>query len=251
MIVTYHAIEKPSEETGNELYCVSLEKFKEQIEHIRETKDEGRGTRDDLRGTPYAVRITKDEGRCATITFDDGDNTNYTHAYPVLKEKGLKAYFFILVGKVEESGYMNWQQIKELQDAGMTIGSHGMSHRILTVLSEKEMDYELKDSKKILEQQLGNEVKYFSIPRGFCNKKVIVKAKEAGYQAVFTSNPSDNNGFLFGRIAIKANWNTDYFTRVINHGYPLKDRIEEWLKDFFKALLGTNNYERIRSNLLK
>jgi peptidoglycan/xylan/chitin deacetylase (PgdA/CDA1 family) len=251
MILTYHAIEKAAAEKGNELYCVSLEKFKEQIEYIRRTRDEGRGTKDDLRGTHNEGRGTKDGGRYATITFDDGDITNYTYAYPVLKESGLKAYFFILVSKVATEGYMNWQQIKELRDAGMTIGSHGMMHRILTLLNEKELDYEIKDSKKILEDNLGQAVEYFSIPRGFYNHKVIAKTKEAGYKIVFTSNPGDNSGFLFGRIAVKANWDLDYFTRVINNGYPLKDRIEEWLKGAFKALLGANSYDRLRSKLLK
>ena len=126
-----------------------------------------------------------------------------------------------------------------------------MSHRILNTLSSKELDYELSESKKLLEQQLGGEIKYFSIPRGFCNKRVVEKAKRVGYESVFTSNPSDNDGFLFGRIAIKSNWDIDYFTRVITHGYPLKDRIEEWMKDFFKGIFGANTYDRIRNKLLK
>ncbi len=231
-ILTYHAIEKPVDEKGNELYCVSLEKFKEQIEH--------------LRSTPYAVRDTN-----PIITFDDGDITNYTHAYPILKDKGLKAYFFIIVGKVGESGYMNWQHIKELRDAGMTICSHGMTHCILTVLKEKELDYELMESKKILEDNLGQPVEYFSVPRGFYDHKVIRKTQEAGYKTVFTSNPGDNNGFLVGRITVKSNWDSAKFDRVINNGLSLTDLIEEFIKNLLKKLFGAGNYDKLRNNLIK
>jgi len=97
---------------------------------------------------------------------------------------------------------MSWQQIKELRNAGMIIGSHGMTHRILTVLNEKELDYELGESKKILENELGSEINNLSIPRGFCNKKVIEKAKKLQYQTIFTSNPEDNNDFLLDEISI-------------------------------------------------
>ena len=251
-ILTYHAIEKPAAETGNDLYCVSLNKFKEQMEAIK------------LRRTPLKsdaiqthIKLSdklsrwREQSLEVKITFDDGDITNYTQVLPVLKEMGLKAHFFILVGKIGQNGYMNWQQIKELRSAGMTIGSHGMSHRILTVLKEKELNYELGESKTILEKELGSEIKELSIPRGFCNKNVIAKAKKVGYQKIYTSNPDDKNGFLIGRIAVKASWNMDYFTRVINHGYPLKDRVEEWLKENLKAIFGANAYDRIRNKLLK
>jgi len=232
MILTYHAIEKAGAEAGNELYCVSLEKFRWQIEY--------------LHGTRYTVHGTN-----PTVTFDDGDITNHTHAYPVLKEKGLKAHFFILSGKVGENGYMNWQQIRELRDAGMTIGSHGMSHRILTVLSEKELDYELRESKKILEDNLGQPVEYFSIPRGFYDHKVIRKTQEAGYKTVFTSNPEDNSSFLLGRITIKSSWDLAKFERVINNGLSFTDLAEEFIKNLLKKLFGAGNYDKVRNNLLK
>ena len=229
----YHTIGPYSnKEIGAELYCVSEEKFKEQMR--------------------YLAGVTETPGHQVTIiTFDDGDITNYTHAYPVLKEKGLKAHFFILVGKVGESGYMNWQQIKELWNAGMAIGSHGMTHRILTVLSEKEMDYELRESRRILERQLDSEIKYLSIPRGFCNKKVIKKTKEAGYKTVFTSNPGDDDGFLRGRIAVKANWDLAKFTRVVNNGLSFADLAEEFIKNLLKKLFGAGNYDKLRNHLLK
>ncbi len=223
-IITYHSIEKPLDEAGNELYCVPMEEFKAQMDIVNSK---------------------------AKLTFDDGDITNYTYAYPVLKEKGMKAYFFILVSKVGEPGYMAWQQIKELRDAGMTIGSHGMMHRILTILSENELDYELKDSKKILEDNLQQPIEYLSLPRGFYDHKVIAKAKEAGYKAAFSSNPEDEDDFLHGRIAVKAYWNLAKFTKIVNNGLPFTETAEESIKNLAKKILGAEKYDKIRSKIIK
>ena len=71
-------------------------------------------------------------------TFDDGLLDQYTHAYPMFKEAGLKATFFVIAGKVgDPNGYrskaerntplMTWEQIKEMSDGGMEIGSHSFS----------------------------------------------------------------------------------------------------------------------------
>lgn len=232
----YHSIGSQSNgEIGAELYCVSVENFRRQMEYISRTSKLGTG--------PF--------GDSPLITFDDGDISDYRYAYPILKELGLKGYFFILVSKVGTTGYMGWQQIRKLKDAGMVIGSHGMSHRILTELEDKELTYELSESKKILEKNLEQTVDYFSIPRGFHSKKVINKAKEAGYKAVFTSNPKDTDEFKVGRIPVKGNWNLEHFITIVNNGLSFKDKTEELLKNSTKKILGTKNYDRLRTRILK
>jgi len=233
-ILMYHSIgETPKQEPGAEFYCVPEDKFRQQMKYIV---------------TQNAK--SKTQNGSIAITFDDGDITNYERAYPVLKELGLKAYFFILVSKVGAAGYMNWEQIKELRDAGMFIGSHGMTHRILTELKDGDLDYEIKDSKKFLEDNLYQPVEYFSVPRGFYNKRIIEKVKEAGYKGVFTSNPNDNNGFLLGRIAVRGDWDLDYFVKVINNGSSIRDNIGEKLKKSAKRILGAKNYDKVRTVIL-
>jgi len=223
----YHSIGNEGiTDLGAERYAVSLENFRKQVEFI--------------------VR-----GQDLQITFDDGDVTNYKYAFPILKELKLSAYFFIIVSKIGSSGFMNWEQIKTLKNEGMIIGSHGMTHKILTGLNEGDLDYELRISKKVLEEQLRCDVNYFSIPRGFYNINVIEGVKNNGYKAVFTSNYKDHDGFKIGRIAIKADWDLEYFTKVINDGLSLKDKAKELIKNSSKMLLGTNNYDRLRTRILK
>jgi len=231
-ILMYHSIgEKQNGEVGAGIYYVSIDKFKEQIECI-------------------SAQVHKCSSVKIELTFDDGLLDNYTNAYPILKGFGMKAYFFILAGMIGKKGYMNWQQIEELKNAGMIIGSHGLTHKILTEMSDMELDEELKGSKEVLEDYLGCDIDYFSIPRGFYNSKIIDKAKKAGYKRVFSSKPSDNNGFVFGRIPVKSSWNIAYFKRVLNSGLSFKDRAGELVKNSSKKLLGARNYDRMRTGVL-
>lgn len=133
----------------------------------------------------------------------------------------------------------------------MIIGSHGFTHRILTNLSQTELIYELKESKRLIEKNLGQKIEYFSVPRGFYNQRITKVAKEVGYKAVFTSNPKDNDGFRFGRIAVRRNWDLEYFKKVINSGLSLKHKVQEAVKSSFKKILGAKNYYRIREIILK
>lgn len=243
-ILMYHSIGSPgSSEVGAGLYCVPVEKFREQVLWVSE-----------LAG--YRVNEFNPSTRqpvnppTILLTFDDGLLDNYTNAYPILKELGLTAYFFILVSKVGARGYMNWEQIRRLRDAGMTVGSHGMTHKILSGLNERDLDYELRISKKTLEDELKCAIDYFSVPRGFYNNEIIKQAKNNGYKAVFTSNPKDNDGFKFGRIPIKGNWELDYFIKVINNGFSLKDKTEMLVRNSAKRILGAKNYDRVRTIIL-
>ena len=232
-ILMYHSIGGGgSSEVGAELYGVSVEKFREQMDYLAHSSQL----------TAHSQII---------ITLDDGLLTNYTNALPILKEFGLKVYFFILVGKVGAGGYMNWEQIRQLKDAGMVIGSHGMTHRFLTELKDKDLDYELRESKKILEDNLGCAVDYFSVPRGFCDERVIGKAKKVGYKAVFTSNPKDNDGFKFGRIPVKSDWEFKYFCKVLSNGLSTSDRLKESFKSCSKNILGAKKYDWLRTKILK
>lgn len=227
LVLAYHSVgEHPIKEIGAGLYSVPLEKFRGQMEHICNKT-----------GT-----VPKGDCPCFTITFDDGDITNYLNVFPILKKLGLKAYFFIIGERIGTDGYMNWNQIKELQDAGMIIGSHGMTHRILTELRDDELDYELVESKKILEENLKTKIDYFSIPRGFCNKKIIDKAMSAGYKTIFTS---DN------RIVIRPGWSSNHFMRVIDNGYLFQDKVEDVIKNSLRGMLGVKNYDRLRTIILR
>lgn len=227
-ILMYHYIGDGSNgEIGAQKYTVSLEKFRQQM-----------------------MLVSQMPAGKITVSFDDGDESNYQAAYPILKEFGLTGYFFVLAGKIGQKGFLTVEQIKEMHDARMVIGSHGMTHRILNPLTSAEIEHEVAGSKLDLEKKLHFRVDYFSIPRGFYNSKVLMYARMAGYKKVFTSDIGGDDGFRCGRIAVKADWSLEKFKYVVEHGLPWQDKVVENIKGTCKSILGASGYDAFRSRVL-
>jgi peptidoglycan/xylan/chitin deacetylase (PgdA/CDA1 family) len=249
IVLMYHSISSgpltmpPERETGAELYSVSLENFKAQMSWL---KDKG--------FTPVIFETFRsaDQTKPVIITFDDGEMNSFQQAYPVLKEFGWKAYFFIIVKRIGKDGYMGFKEIKELHQAGMVIGSHGLSHEILTDLLDSQMEEELRASKKNLEINLGAPIDTISIPRGFCNEKILQTAYKLGYKTIFVSDkPAKINPGCFGRIAIKSNWSLERFDLGLKGKTPLIEKGTDAVKKTLKTLLREKGYNWVRSILIK
>jgi peptidoglycan/xylan/chitin deacetylase (PgdA/CDA1 family) len=87
------------------------------------------------------------------LGFDDGWKSQITYSKPILDKYGFKASFFIVCNYVNSGniGRMNWQDIAALQKDGMDIESHSMSHTpYLSILPQKQLDYEIGGSKQCL-----------------------------------------------------------------------------------------------------
>lgn len=140
------------------------------------------------------MKLTTD---AAIISFDDGDLSIYGLAYPLLREYGIKATFFIIAGFVGETGYMNWAQIRELATyrdpmigSLFTIGSHGMDHAYMGELSPDRISEELVDSKSQIEKNTGVSVSILALPFGSGTGSSLIGdlAIKAGYKAIRTSD---------------------------------------------------------------
>ena len=122
------------------------------------------------------------------ITFDDGVMDQYQNALPILKKYGYPATFFIKLNNVGEGkGGMNYQMLRELVSAKMTIGSHSMNHDNMAHMDEAQLKYELTQSKSILEKNLNIKVEYFSFPGGAFSDQTISETAKAGYKMAFTT----------------------------------------------------------------
>lgn len=121
--------------------------------------------------------------RPIVLTFDDGYRDHYTHAYPILREEGFVGTFFVFTDPVEErnTAYLTWEQIMEMQAAGMEIGAHTLSHASLPGMQYEKIWEELILSRYILEQRLGREVRTLAYPYGRFDPVVAHLAREAGY----------------------------------------------------------------------
>jgi len=88
--------------------------------------------------------------------------------------------------------YLSEDEIKEMLENNMDFGSHGYSHYWLSHLDQKELESELKKSKKFLDRiNVKKENRTFCYPYGDYNKTIVSKIEEMGYKLAFTTNVSD------------------------------------------------------------
>ncbi len=93
---------------------------------------------------------TTSSEKLAAITFDDGYEDVYTHAFPVLKGLSVSATAFVITSSVGKPGFVTWEQLIELQEAGRAIGSHTVSHADLKMLTPESIKNELAQAQHIL-----------------------------------------------------------------------------------------------------
>mgnify|MGYP002347770570 CR=1 FL=1 len=124
--------------------------------------------------------------KAVILTFDDGYKDAYEQAYPILKKYGFIGVFYIIAGSVGDGAYMSWDQIKELHQNGMIIGSHTISHPDLRNISDTELVSQLAGSRSLIKDNTGIVTTDFCYPAGKYNETVIQKLQELGYQTATT-----------------------------------------------------------------
>ena len=97
---------------------------------------------------------------------------------------------------------LSWDQAREMESGGIEIGSHTVSHPILTKVSETVLRAELNESKARLEAELGHAVKLFCYPNGNYDARVRHAVEEAGYSCAMTVEPGLNDS-LSDTLALK------------------------------------------------
>jgi peptidoglycan/xylan/chitin deacetylase (PgdA/CDA1 family) len=137
------------------------------------------------------------------VTFDDGYADVHEYALPVLQKYSIHPTLFMLTGLAdgnprvirrmamleriapEEVKGLTWSQIVEMRQARWEIGSHTITHVDLGAADPVEVLQELKDSKAILEDRLGEPVTQFAYPFGkpkhHVNPATMRMAAESGY----------------------------------------------------------------------
>lgn len=132
------------------------------------------------------IKAGKLPEKSVILTFDDGAADVYTHAWPLLKQYGVKATVNIMTG-VRGENWLSAEQIKEMHaDGSIEFQSHTRYHAYLTRVSETEAREELATSKAYLEELIGDPVTVIAYPFGLYSDRIIAIAKELGYRAGIT-----------------------------------------------------------------
>lgn len=120
------------------------------------------------------------------LTFDDGYDDAYEFAFQMLKARGMVGTFFVTTDFVGRPGYLTWAQIGEMAEADMEIAAHSSNHADFTTISPNELRRQLVEPKRILEERLGQPVRFLAYPAGKYNPSVMAASRAAGYTAAVT-----------------------------------------------------------------
>jgi len=196
------------------------------------------------------------------VTFDDGFLSTIENAVPELVQRRIPATFFVIAGllgtvpgwteygqdSVGEEIVATAERLRQLPCDLITIGSHTMTHPLLTSLPEGEAKVELSASRAELEKLLNRDVKLFSFPYGALNERLIELCREIGYERVFTILPilafTDPEEFVTGRIAVNpTDWELEFRLKILG-AYRWLPRVFAWKR----KLLGRDFHERPKAS---
>ena len=189
------------------------------------------------------------------LSFDDGHRSDYSVVFPRLQERGWPGCFFIVAGLVGESGMLGWRELREMAAAGMEIGSHSLTHPFLHRSSPDEIRHEFGESKRILEDGLGQEVTLASLPRGSAAPGMGALMAALGYRAFCTSEPGlvtpASDALALPRIAIKQRTSPGFVAQVMaGRTLTLATlRSSHAIKRVGKSLVGAERWWRVRGAL--
>jgi peptidoglycan/xylan/chitin deacetylase (PgdA/CDA1 family) len=146
------------------------------------------------RGRPVVSLAVLAGGRCpdgaVALTFDDGCASDATVAGPLLRSLGFPAAFFVNPARVGLESRASWDQLRALAGEGFAIGSHGLDHSLFDDLAPSELERQVAESKREIEERLGRKVDALSLPGGSGGDRARRAAQAAGYRLVLGSHPA-------------------------------------------------------------
>lgn len=156
------------------------------------------------------------------ITFDDGYRDVYTNAFPILEKYNIKANLYIISGYLGGDKYLTTDMLKELAKSPLIeIGSHTITHSILTKVSDEELENQLKQSKKVLEEITGKKIESMAYPTGAYNDKVMNTVKKYYKYAISIEEGKENlkalNTYELKRLYMLRDYDLEKFKKMVEN----------------------------------
>lgn len=196
-VAMYHSVGDCSDDPYR--ITVTPERLERQLAWLR---------RRGLRGVSVAELLAaraRGEGRgLVGLTFDDGYTDFLTTALPLLHRFGCGATLFVLPGRL--GGDNEWDPlgprkplltadgIRRVAEAGVEIGSHGLTHVDLTRADDTTLTAEVAESRARLEELTGAPVDGFCYPYGTVDARAVEAVRKAGYAYACAIDPGPLTG---------------------------------------------------------
>lgn len=197
VILMYHSI-SPDDDDPFDI-TVRPARFEKQLRWLRRTGRTGTSV-----GQLLAAQHTGDARRLVGLSFDDGYADFIDYALPLLQRYGCTATMFVpadQLGKANDwdpegprKPIMTAQQLRQIADVGIEIGSHGFHHRSLPETSDLELADEIETSRARLQDITGQPVSGFCYPYGHLDARAVGSVQDAGYSYGCSVWPTEFTG---------------------------------------------------------
>lgn len=229
-ILAYHRLGENSS-----AMTISPAKFREQMAYLAD-----RGYRvvglNDLLAFLHGQRALPP--RSVVISFDDGHQSIYNDAFPVLREYGFPATIFVYSDYVNRGG-LTWNQLEEMRSSGLiTVLPHSKTHANLVRREQgetltayrKRLGQEIVDPAKLLSRKLSEDIFAFAYPYGDTNEEVTQVLRRQGYRMGLTVQPGGNaifaSPFLLRRAMVFGNQGMDHFVKRLETFQPIQGSMD-------------------------
>jgi peptidoglycan/xylan/chitin deacetylase (PgdA/CDA1 family) len=196
LVLAFHKIGAPPRGSSNTWFYIPIAVFEGYLKWLRDSSWRV------IDADTFVASLTHPEilpPRSALLTFDDGYRSMRHAAVPLLSDYGFPSVLFVptsFIGGINrfdqgvepEEPICDWDDLLEIQRSGVSLQSHGVTHRHLSELGLDELRHELRASKFALEASTGQSVTLFSFPYGDGGSSLETTASElcqAGYRAAF------------------------------------------------------------------
>ena len=190
------------------------------------------------------------------ITFDDGFHDFYLNAFPILTDMGFCATVFLPTAficdrpvRFQDNLCLTWSDVRQLHSAGITFGSHTVTHPRLQSLRRPEVEMELRCSKNVIEDKLGTKVTSFAYPYSFPEADhefvsyVESTLSHLGYRTAVNTTIGTTrrgaNSLFMKRIPVNVYDDQSLFQAKLDGGYNWL----RWPQAYTKTLKRKQHYE--------
>lgn len=220
VVLMYHRFGESNYPSTN----VTIEQFES---HLAEIKREG------YKVVPLLTLVTAARDgqpladKTIAISIDDAFLSVYREAWPRFRKAGIPFTLFVATDPIDRryGGYMSWDQIRELRDGGVTIGSQTATHPHMPLLSADRNKAELASSNERFRKELGTVPALIAYPYGEYSLAVGQVALEAGFVAGFGQHSGVVNGksdfFYLPRFAFNESFGDLRRFRMAARALPL------------------------------
>lgn len=218
-ILMYHYVEyvKDRKDTLRERLNIEPDIFEQQIKTLKDagfTFMTASELGDVLEGK---TNLPKDP---ILITIDDGHWDLYTDILPILEKYHVKATAYIITGFLGGSDFLSDQQLHAVIDSGLVdIGAHTVHHYSLPELSPGAVQYEVSESKAVLEKTYKIKVSSFAYPNGAFNLQTAEIVKDNKFTLALSTVPG-----------IQQSLANRYFLYRLRPGQRTGEEMLSWLR---------------------